>query len=166
MNREQRNYAQVATLLGKAFIRLPRKILNKLTCPIKKERDLAKMYVTLIIRAFYVDGTVILGKYRHICRRGEYMGTYHELSELTCISIGSVGYYLKLLAIDHLIVVNAVTGGTRIGICGYDYFSGYELETDTQQRESEPSCTLADIERKMGGRSMQDAGNRQERSDV
>ena len=65
-----------------------------------------------------------------------------------------------------MIVINAVTGGTRIGICGYDYFSGYELETDTQQRESEPSCTLADIERKMGGRSMQDAGNRQERSDV
>lgn len=166
MSKEQRNNNQVTALLGKAFVRLPRKILNMSMGSVRKDRDLAKLYIALVTKAFYISGSVSLGRYRHICRRGEFIGTYDELAILTRISRGSIGYYLRLLAEDRLIVINAVTGGTRIGICGYDYFSGYEMETDKQQQAARPAHVLADIEQAMGGRCMQDMDYLQERRDV
>lgn len=166
MNKERKEYTDVARFLGKAFVRLPRKVLNMFIHPAKKERHLANIYIALITRAFFVDGTVTLGRHKHVCRRGEYVGTYQELSTLTCISRGSIGYYLRLLETDHLIVTNTITGGTRIGICGYDYFSGYEMETNKQQPIPQPGHTLADIEQKMGGRSMQNMDAKPEGSDA
>lgn len=166
MNKEQENCTLVATLLGKAFIRLPRKILDMWMLSGKKDRAKAKAYIALITKAFYVDGPVKLRSYKHVCRRGEYVGTYQELSKLTGITAGSVGHYLRLLVDDGLIRVKTIPGGVCIGIVEYDYFSGKEMETNTQQREAEPSRTLADAEQEMGGRSMQAAECEQERSAV
>lgn len=64
------------------------------------------------------------------------MGTHSELARFTAISLGSVGYYLKMLEMEKLIVLNAVKGGTRIGICNYDLFSGHEPEMNGGQDAS------------------------------
>lgn len=157
MNKEQKDDTQMSNLLGKAFIRLPRKILNMSICPVKRERCLAQMYITLVTRAFYTDGFVTLNRHKCVCRRGEFVGTYQELSNLTGISRGSIGYFLKLLEEMHLIVINVITGGTRIGINGYDYFSGYEVKTNKLPGNTKAVPTMAELEKRFkGGRSMQD----------
>ena len=66
MNKELKNYAGVADLLGKAFIRIPRKVLKMAIQPVMKERRLAVLYITLITCAFFTDGVVTLGKHKYI----------------------------------------------------------------------------------------------------
>ena len=167
MNKELQNSSQATDFLGKAFIKMPRKLLNLSLHPEKKKCQLARIYMALITLSFFRDGIVMLGKNKHVCRRGEYVGTYLELARFTTISLGSVGYYLKILEMEKLIVLNAVKGGTRIGICHYDLFSGHEPETDGGQDASagEAGRRMADVERTMGGRSMQDM-NPEERGDA
>lgn len=158
MNKDLQNSSRVTDFLGKAFIKMPRKLLNLSLHPEKKKRQLACMYMALITLSFFRDGTVMLGKNKHVCRRGEYVGTHSELARFTAISLGSVGYYLKMLEMDKLIVLNVVKGGTRIGICNYDLFSGHEPEMNGWQDASagEAGRRMADVERVMGGRNMQD----------
>ena len=144
MNKDLQNSCRVTDFLGKAFVKMPRKLLNLSLHPEKKKRQLACMYMALITLSFFRDGTVMLGKNKHVCRRGEYVGTHSELARFTAISLGSVGYYLKMLEMDKLIVLNVVKGGTRIGICNYDLLAG------------EAGRRMADVERAMGGRNMQD----------
>lgn len=168
MNKEQKNYAKAADLLGKAFIRMPRKVLNMAIQPVKKERRFAVLYITLITRAFFTDGVATLGNHKYICRRGEYVGTYLELSKFTGISIGSIGYYLRLLELDHLIVMNTMTGGSRIGICNYEYFSGRETEKNDEYPDAGRKAfkSMSAAESEIGGRSMQDMNRREERGNA
>lgn len=158
MNKDLQNSSQVTDFLGKAFIKMPRKLLNLSLHPEKKKCQLARIYMALITLSFFRDGIVMLGKNKHVCRRGEYVGTYLELARFTAISLGSVGYYLKILEMEKLIVLNAVRGGTRIGICNYDLFFGHEPEMNGGQDASagEAGRRMADVERTMGGRNMQD----------
>lgn len=158
MNKDLQNSSRVTDFLGKAFVKMPRKLLNLSLHPEKKKRQLACMYIALITLSFFRDGTVMLGKNKHVCRRGEYVGTHSELARFTAISLGSVGYYLKMLEMDKLIVLNVVKGGTRIGIFNYDLFSGHEPEMNGWQDASagEAGRRMADVERAMGGRNMQD----------
>ena len=151
MNKDLQNSSQVTDFLGKAFIKMPRKLLNLSLHPEKKKCQLARIYMALITLSFFRDGIVMLGKNKHV-------GTYLELARFTAISLGSVGYYLKILEMEKLIVLNAVKGGTRIGICNYDLFSGHEPEMNGGQDASagEAGRRMADVERTMGGRNMQD----------
>ena len=56
------------------------------------------------------------------------------------------------------VLIRNVKGGTRIGICNYDLFSGHEPEMNGWQDASagEAGRRMADVERAMGGRNMQD----------
>ena len=96
------------------------------------------------------------------------MGTYWELARFTALSLGSVGYYLKILEMEKLIVLNAVKGGTRIGICNYDLFSGSESDKDSGQAAltEEVGYKMAAVERTIGGRSMQELDRGKERGNV
>lgn len=168
MNKDHQDCNQVTDFLGKAFIKMPRKLLNMSIHPQKKKRRLALMYMALITLSFFRDGIVTLGKNKHVCRRGEYVGTYWELARFTAISLGSVSYYLKILEMEKLIVLNAVKGGTRIGICNYDLFSGSESDKDSGQAAltEEVGYKMAAVERTIGGRSMQELDRGKERGNV
>lgn len=62
MNKDHQDCNQVTDFLGKAFIKMPRKLLNMSIHPQKKKRRLALMYMALITLSFFRDGIVTLGK--------------------------------------------------------------------------------------------------------
>lgn len=62
MNKDLQNSSRVTDFLGKAFVKMPRKLLNLSLHPEKKKRQLACMYMALITLSFFRDGTVMLGK--------------------------------------------------------------------------------------------------------
>lgn len=159
MNRDVKEHAQLTNGLGKAFIKMPRSILNMSFRPESKERQLGQIFILLLTNAFYIDGFVRLSGHKHSCRRGEYVGNYQMISDCTGINPNSIGRFLRILEREHLITRNTVYGGIRVGIRDYETFMGVEPETGNAK--AVPS--LAELEKRFkGGRSMQDLDEKQE----
>ena len=142
--------------LGKSFVKMPRKLLSLAFGSEKKSRLFGGVYIALVSLCYFKDGTVKLGKNYYTCHRGEYLGTYRELADRADISLGSVGYYLKELSQAGLIEYGPMSGGTRVKVCNYDYFSGYFMKEESASDESQAAArAMATAEKAMGGRSMQ-----------
>ncbi len=121
---------------GKSFLRLPRKVLQRLYGKDDWEKQLGWLYITLIIHAFHSDGYVLLNGERVSCCRGEFVSSLRKLAELTKLSYSTIKRLLERLKLEQLVRLIPVKGGTRIQIIGYNEI------TYSQKRTGQPDIQL------------------------
>lgn len=102
-----------------AYIKMPRRIFLQMISKSVSERRTGWFHLLLIGLCYHTDGHVTLKNCKISCRRGEYVGSYQHLSEVSGFSINSTRRIINKLTSKGLIDVMRVEGGTRIRVCGY-----------------------------------------------
>lgn len=105
--------------LSGSYIKIPRKIFVQMCSKSSFERRTGWFHLLLIGLCYHTDGYVVLDSCKVSCRRGEYVGTYRYLSEISEFNIATVWRLMSRLSSQGLIDVTHLKGGTRIRICGY-----------------------------------------------
>lgn len=123
-----------------SYLRIPRKVINRMLIGTPAERQVGWLHFSLISLSFHTDGFVYLtGKRKVPCAKGEYVGSYRDLEELTGISRCTIGRLLQQLADECLIEVTRMKGGTRIRVCGYDWLTDPKRE---ETNDVKPAVSL------------------------
>ena len=147
--------------LGKTFIKVPRSIMDRLDSVRLVERQMARLHLCLFGLCYHTDGYVMLGNHKVSCRRGEYVGTQLRLAEVAGISPGSLSRLIDKMVKLQLISVTHIPGGSRILVKGYTTFTWIQESKETQKNTpaTDAATQMAEAERNMGGRSMQNPTN-------
>lgn len=147
--------------LGKAFIKVPRSIMDRLNSLRLVERQMARLHLCLFGLCYHTDGYVMLDNHKVSCRRGEYVGTQLRLAEVAGISPGSLSRLIDKMVKLQLISVTHILGGSRILVKGYTTFTWIQESKETQKNTpaTDAATQMAAAERNMGGRSMQNPTN-------
>lgn len=168
MRQENKEHERVALeYMGHSFVKVPRVLYNKTLIPEKEERMLAWLHLVLFISCNFDDRVVKLGNCQVVSYRGEYVGTYRELSRLSGIPFGSISRLLEKLEKRELVEIVRVPGGSVIRVNGYDKFcfaseKEYKLRdtaktsrTNEAKQAEDAAARLSEAEAKIGGRSKQ-----------
>lgn len=138
-NERIRRNAVALFYLGKAYVKIPRVILERLFSKIKSERMIGKIYCTLFVCCNYADGCICVGGQTLFCRAGEWIATYDELAQLSEISARSLDRYIKMLVKESLVDVERVADRTRFRVCGYEQFVGVDDLPDKPKEKKQTS---------------------------
>lgn len=112
----------VMKYLGTRYIKVPRVIWDDLSSPVICVRRTAKVYYALFMECEYIEKVVVVRNREEICRVGEVITTYKELSFLTDMGVHAVQNYVKILVDKSLIKVSHVGDRTRFEVVGYKLF--------------------------------------------
>lgn len=151
--------------LGKTFIKTPRSIFGQMQSEDVIERQMAHLHLLLFGVCYHTDGYCMLKKQKVVCRRGEFVGKQATLAKWMNISACKLSRLLAMMENLHLISVQRIRGGSRISVNGYDEFTHVPAESETRENKKtttpQPNAAyqMAEAEKKMGGRSMQNATN-------
>lgn len=147
--------------LGNAFIKIPRSIIDRLNSVRLVERQMARLHLCLFGLCYHTDGYVMLNNRKVYCRRGEYVGTQRRLAEVAGINPGSLSRLIDKMVKLQLISVTHIPGGSRILVKGYTTFTWIQESKETQKSTpaTDAAAQMAEAERNMGGRSMQNPTN-------
>lgn len=145
-----------ADYFGKAFLKVPRIILNQLRAKSLLIRQQGRLHLLLFASCFFVDGYVEVNDCKVSCRRGEYVGTQAELSRLSGINVSTVNILLHKMADMKLITLSRIPGGSRIRVNGYEDFTAVPevLEVSPETKEETLAEQLEAAKRQFGGRQM------------
>lgn len=168
MRQENKEHERVALeYMGHSFVKVPRVLYNKTLSPEKEERMLAWLHLVLFISCNFDDRVVKLGNCQVVSYRGEYVGSYRELSRLSGMPFGSISRLLEKLKKRKLVEIVRVPGGSVIRVNGYDKFcfaseKEYKLRdtaktcrTNDAKQAEDAAARLSEAEAKIGGRSKQ-----------
>lgn len=155
------NEAIALNYLGKTFIKIPRSIMERLSSVRLAERQMAQLHLCLFGVCYHTDGYVMLDNCKVSCRRGEYIGSQLQLARIAGISLGSVSRLINKMEKLQLISVSRMRGGSRIQVKGYDVFTRIpeSKETPRNAPATDAAAQMAEAEKNMGGRSMQNPTN-------
>ncbi|MBB4621110.1 DNA-binding transcriptional regulator GbsR (MarR family) [Parabacteroides faecis] len=83
------------------------------------------------------------------------------MAEAAGISLGSLSRLIDKMVKLQLISVTHIPGGSRILVKGYTVFTWIQESKETQKNtpSTDAAVQMAEAERNMGGRSMQDSTN-------
>ena len=152
-------------LLGQTFIKTPRSIFKRMQSDDIIDRQIAHLHLLLFGLCYHTDGYCIVNKRTYACRRGEFIGKQSTLALLMDMSTSTLSRLLKRMRYLKLISIRHIIGGSCIYLIGYDEFTfvptGPEKRENKKDNASGSSAALqmADAERNMGGRSMQNPTN-------
>ena len=153
--------------LGNSFIKIPRKIITRMFSLKDTERSLGQIHFALFCMCNHTEGIVRLGNHYIKCRRGEYAGSYRELSDASGLSLGATARWLKRLQEMHLIDICKVPGGSRISVYGYNDFSFSSDITkmhiavkEEKEEAADAAARMREAEKKIGGRRMPSSRNK------
>ena len=168
MRQENKEHVRVALeYMGHSFVKVPRVLYARVLSLEKEEKMLAGLHLVLFISCNFDDRVVKLGNNQVVSYRGEYVGTYRELSRLSGIPFGSISRLLEKLEKRELIEIVRVPGGSVIRVNGYDKFcfaseKEYKLRdtaktsrTNEAKQAEDAAARLSEAEAKIGGRSKQ-----------
>ena len=86
MRQENKEHERVALeYMGHSFVKVPRVLYARVLSLEKEEKMLARLHLVLFISCNFDDRVVKLGNNQVMSYRGEYVGTYRELSRLSGI---------------------------------------------------------------------------------
>ncbi|MCD8193776.1 MAG: hypothetical protein LUD74_04365 [Tannerellaceae bacterium] len=113
---------QDTALLGETFLILPHRISYMLFHHETFTRQLGLVLTALITYAHYADGFKRWKGGHYKCLKGEYIGNYEELSQLTGFSIDTIKKAMKELKDKKVVEVKTVRYGFRVILTGYQQF--------------------------------------------
>lgn len=147
---------RVADFMGQSYVCIPRKVLSMLFEGNSREKKIGFVYLSLLAKAYFIDGYVVLNKHPYSCRRGEYVGTCKHLSLCTGMSQASVCRMLKWLVKEGFVEMSPLEDGSRIRVNEYDLLTVSRI-TGKAEDTTDPSLfsRFAEAERLLGGRSME-----------
>lgn len=115
------------TYFGKAYLKIPRVILDKLFSNKKNERMIGKTHLLLFYICNYADGYVTLDGQLVFCRKGECITTYEALAQKLKVCGHTVKRYLEALSKSSLIEVSRIDGRLHLQVCSYEQFTAPEI---------------------------------------
>lgn len=140
--------------LGKAYLKVPRTILNQLHAKSVVTRQQGQLHLLLFVSCFFTDGYVVLNERPVSCRKGEYVGTQSELARWSKIHPSTVSVLLHKMENEKLITLNHIPGGSRIRVNGYVEFTAVPEETEAKAKDLPLGDQLEAAKRQLGGRQM------------
>lgn len=106
------------------FLKMPREVLNEMIdCRIASHNK-HLIFTAILVKAYFVDGKVRFNNQYFVCRRGEYVGSYKELSEILGLSPSCIGRYIRRLQQEGLLSVVRGQNSIKIIINNYDEICG------------------------------------------
>lgn len=107
---------------GKAYLKIPRVILDKLFSDNKNDRLIGKMHLLLYCICNYADGYVTVDGQLMFCKRGECITSQEDLAKKLEVCRRTVKRHLDTLANNSLIEVRRIGDHLNLRVCGYDQF--------------------------------------------
>ena len=157
--------SSIMELLGQTFIKTPRSIFKRMQSDDIIDRQIAHLHLLLFGLCFHTDGYCTVNKRTFACRRGEFIGKQSTLARLMDVSASTLSRLLKRMRVLKLISIRHIIGGSCICLTGYDEFTFVPAEpaNGRSKKDHTPGCSaatqMAEAERNMGGRSMQNPTN-------
>lgn len=150
------NEMKAVDFMGRSFIKVPCIMMNNLLDINSYKRKKGLLHLSLFGLCYHTDGYVKVKNRRVLCARGEYVGTYRDLADLTGIGISSIYRIMHSLVKQRLVEVTAVEGGSRIRVYGYEEFTSKPVsESSPKGKTANAATCMAVAEARIGGRSMQ-----------
>lgn len=155
----------IMELLGQTFIKTPRSIFKRMQSDDIIERQMAHLHLLLFGLCFHTDGYCTVNKRTFACRRGEFIGKQSTLARLMDVSASTLSRLLKRMRDLKLISIRHIIGGSCICLNGYDEFTFVLTQPETGGSKKAPipsssaASQMAEAERNIGGRSMQNPTN-------
>lgn len=142
---------------GKAFLKIPRVLIDQLFCLGKSDDNIFRLHSILFVNCYYTDGYVCINGKQELCRKGEYFTTYQHLASLLDISPRSARRYINLLVEKSLVEVRNVANRLCVRVCGYVEFTTPDYLTEktasegdtTNKRASQPEKPYYDKRKAM-----------------
>lgn len=107
---------------GKAYLKIPRVILDKLFSNNKNDRLIGKMHLLLFCICNYADGYVTVDGQLMFCKRGECFTRQEDLAKKLEVCRRTVKRHLDTLENNSLIEVRRIGDHLNLRVCGYDQF--------------------------------------------
>lgn len=123
--------------LGRAYLKIPRVILDKLFSSNRNERAIGKVHWFLFCFCNYADGYVTIDGQLLFCRRGECFITYETLAQKLEVSRRTVKRHLDTLVGNSLIEVRRIDNHLNLRVCGYEQFTAPEALAKRRTEEEE-----------------------------
>lgn len=146
---EKKKTKAALSILGNAYIVVPRSIFADLYGSDKEEREAAWLYLLLLVQCNYEDRPVMLNGIMYNARRGEYIGTYRRLSEMARIPFGSIRRLINFLVKKGLIDSTKLSAGLRIFLYGYHELTCPGRRQPVEKMELTPFQQLMAYEEKI-----------------
>lgn len=140
---------------GKAYLKVPRTILNQLHAKSVLVRQQGQLHLLLFAKCFFIDGYVELNGEQVSCRKGEYVGTQAELARLSGIHASTVNILLHKMVDAKLLTLTRIPGGSRIRVNGYVDFTTVPEEKEAKAKELTLADQLEAAKKQLGGRQME-----------
>lgn len=126
-NEKKSRDAKSLCYLGKAYVKIPRAILQRMMSDDKTERMIGRLHGILFALCSYEAGIVYVDTTPVFCEKGEYITTYEYLAKQLETSVRSLRRYVTVLLDESLIEVRRVAKRSCFRVCGYELF----VATDT-----------------------------------
>lgn len=120
--KETMKVSKALNYLGKAYLKMPRVVLDSLFSKNKNEQMKGKVHYALFANCFYSDGYVDVNGRQIPCREGELITTYEHLASLVHLSVRTTCNLVKELVAKSLVDVQHMAGRTCFTVCGYKEF--------------------------------------------
>jgi hypothetical protein len=135
----------VLSAWGKPYIRVPRFLINYMLRSKGDDRQAAILHLLLMTLCNFSDTKRVINHKEELCRRGEYVGTYRELSDHLGLYYKKVRWLLDKLAESNWIEITPIVKGIRVYLYGYDAFTrSCASETKKKEREKTPEEAYAE----------------------
>lgn len=146
--------SKTVQFLGEAFVAFPRSVFSLLFLSDKKGQMAGILYTALISKVFFAKGHMKLGNKVFDCNPGEYISSHQNLATYCGLKLRSYHNALHWLIDAGLVRTAPLLGGTHFTLPGYTSFNKRMKSTGQVSTGTAPE-SLAEAERRMGGRSMQ-----------
>lgn len=111
---------------GKAYLKVPRIIIEQLFSRKKKLRTRAQIHWCLFMSCNYADGHVRIKGKRVYCNKGEYLSTYMDLAKKIGVSDRTVRRYVEELVEESLLEVTPCDKYTCFRVRGYEEYTAHD----------------------------------------
>jgi hypothetical protein len=123
---------------GKPYIRVPRFLIDYVLRSDGVNQQAAILHLLLMSLCNFAASTTIINHKEVACKRGEYVGTYRELSGYLGLRYERIRRLLDKLVAQNWIEVTPMSKGIRIYLYGYDAFT----RSSAQERKKKESVKV------------------------
>lgn len=122
-NEELNNDAKALLYFGKAYLAIPRVIMERKFSTNENESIIGVLHFRLYHCCNYSDSYVSFNGHTEFCRKGEYITSYEDLAKQMGVSSRTIRRYVNVLKSECLVEVRRVADRICIRVCGYDVFT-------------------------------------------
>lgn len=135
---ENKSFNTISSVLlyyGKAYLKLPRVLIEQAFSKSKKDKTEALIHLFLFVSCNYANGYLNIAGKRFFCSKGELISTYADIAYMLGLSDRTVRRYVDELVKKSYVEVNRCEKHMSFKLCGYEAFTAQDEPKIKEKKE-------------------------------